>query len=309
MTIDTKRFLVPEGKKLKLGKRATRVEPFYRSEDDYERMLERHVEALQEIQPKLYADDRYSLLLIFQAMDAAGKDGAIKHVMSGVNPQGCEVHSFKHPSDEVLDHDFLWNASRHFPERGRIGIFNRSYYEEVLIVRVHRRLLEAERLPCDTLDGDSLWKGRYRSIRHLEAHLHRNGTRVVKFFLHLSKEEQCRRFLARLEEPDKNWKLSASDLEERKYWDDYMRAYEDCLSATSTADAPWYVVPADDKKNARLVISQVILDTLGALPIDYPKASPARRKELDEIRAALVKECRPRGSSGRRQASRRKVRD
>ena len=300
VTIDTKRFLVPEGKKLKLAKRATKVDRFYRSEDDYKRMLARHVDGLREIQPKLYADDRYSLLLIFQAMDAAGKDGAIKHVMSGVNPQGCDVHSFKHPSEEVLDHDFLWNASRHFPERGRIGIFNRSYYEEVLIVRVHRRLLEAERLPAGTPDGKSLWQDRYRSIRHLEAHLHRNGTRILKFFLHLSRDEQCRRFLARLEEPDKNWKLSASDLEERKYWDDYMRAYEDCLSATSAANAPWYVVPADDKKNARLIISQVILDTLRALPIDYPKAGAARRRELEEIRVALLQECRGASSEPRR---------
>lgn len=292
MAIDAKRFLVPDRKKLKLAKRATRIERFYRSEDDYERMLGRHVDALREIQPKLYAHNRHALLLIFQAMDAAGKDGAIKHVMSGVNPQGCEVHSFKHPSAEVLDHDFLWNASRHLPERGRIGIFNRSYYEEVLIVRVHRELLDAEMLPQKTRASSTLWADRYRSIRDLERHLHANGTRIVKFFLHLSKEEQCRRFLARLEAPDKNWKFSAADLEERRYWDDYMRAYEACLAATSTRHAPWYVVPADDKKNARLIVSQVILDTLAALPLAYPAPDARRRAELKRVREALLAECR-----------------
>ncbi len=292
MAIDTKRFLVPERKKLELAKRATKVVRFYRSENDYERMLDRHIDGLREIQPKLYAHNRYALLLIFQAMDAAGKDGAIKHVMSGVNPQGCEVHSFKHPSAEVLDHDFLWNASRHLPERGRIGIFNRSYYEEVLIVRVHRELLDAEMLPQKTRASSTLWADRYRSIRDLERHLHANGTRIVKFFLHLSKEEQCRRFLARLEAPDKNWKLSAADLEERRYWDDYMRAYEACLAATSTRHAPWYVVPADDKKNARLIVSQVILDTLAALPLAYPAPDARRRAELKRVREALLAECR-----------------
>jgi PPK2 family polyphosphate:nucleotide phosphotransferase len=290
MKIDTDDFRVRHGVKVNLGKRPTRVRPYYDSEGAYERTLADQVERLRKVQPKLYAHNRYALLIIFQAMDAAGKDGVIKHVMSGVNPQGCEVHSFKHPSEEVLEHDFLWNASRRFPERGRIGIFNRSYYEEVLIVRVHKNILDAELLPDETRNDGSLWRDRYRSIRDIERHLHDNGTRMVKFFLHVSKEEQCRRFLARLEEPDKNWKLSAADLEERKYWDDYMKAYEACLSATSTKHAPWYAVPADDKKNARLIVSQVILDTLNALPLAYPEPDEQRRAELKTIRGALLAE-------------------
>ncbi|HWI13711.1 MAG TPA: ADP-polyphosphate phosphotransferase [Burkholderiales bacterium] len=292
MKIETRDFRVRHGAKLRLEKERTKVRPYYQSEADYERRLTEHVELLRKLQPKLYAHNRYALLVILQAMDAAGKDGVIKHVMSGVNPQGCEVHSFKHPSEEVLEHDFLWNASRHFPERGRIGIFNRSYYEEVLIVRVHRNILDAELLPDETRRDGSLWRDRYRSIREIERHLHDNGTRVVKLFLHISKEEQCRRFLARLEEPDKNWKLSAADLEERKYWDDYMQAYAACLSATSTKHAPWYVVPADDKKNARLIVSQVILDTLSALPLAYPEPDAKRRAELKTIRSALLAEER-----------------
>jgi PPK2 family polyphosphate:nucleotide phosphotransferase len=292
MKIDTDDFRVRHGTKLKLDKERTKVRPYYQSEGDYERVLADQVEQLRKVQPKLYAHNRYALLIILQAMDAAGKDGVIKHVMSGVNPQGCDVHSFKHPSEEVLEHDFLWNASRRFPERGRIGIFNRSYYEEVLIVRVHRSILDAELLPDETRDDGSLWRDRYRSIRDVERHLHDNGTRVVKFFLHISKEEQCRRFLARLDEPDKNWKFSASDIEERKYWEDYMRAYEACLSATSTRHAPWYVIPADDKKNARLLVSQVILDTLEALPLRYPEPDAKRRMELKAIRAALLAEQR-----------------
>ena len=294
MKIPTDDFRVRHDAKLKLQKVPTRIRPYYRSERDYRRMLDQHVDRLREIQPKLYAHNRYALLPIFQAMDAAGKDGVIKHVMSGVNPQGCEVHSFKHPSEEVLEHDFLWNAARHFPERGRIGIFNRSYYEEVLVVRVHRNILDAELLPEDTLGGGALWRDRFRSIRDLERHLHDNGTRIVKFLLHLSKEEQCRRFLARLDEPDKNWKLSASDLEERRYWDSYMAAYEACLPATSRRNAPWYIVPADDKKNARLIVSQVILDTLAALPLAYPAPDAQRREELKNIRERLVAEARRR---------------
>jgi PPK2 family polyphosphate:nucleotide phosphotransferase len=292
--IKTDAFRVRHGAKLNLAKRPTEVRPYYRSDDDYARMLAHHVDELRAVQPKLYAHNRYALLIIFQAMDAAGKDGVIKHVMSGVNPQGCEVHSFKHPSEETLEHDFLWNAAQRFPERGRIGIFNRSYYEEVLIVRVHANLLDAELLPEEARNRHSLWLERYRSIRNIERHLHENGTRIVKFFLHLSKKEQCRRFLARLEEPDKNWKLSASDLAEREYWDDYMRAYEDCLSATSTRDAPWYIVPADDKKNARLIVSQVILDTMEALPLQYPEPDAKRRAELKSIRSRLLAEYRTR---------------
>jgi PPK2 family polyphosphate:nucleotide phosphotransferase len=290
MAIDIGDYRVAPGRKVKLAKWPTRVDPHYRSKADYERLLDEHVHALRELQPVLYAHNRYALLVIFQAMDAAGKDGAIKHVMSGVNPQGCEVTSFKHPSMEVLEHDFLWNAASRLPERGRIGIFNRSYYEEVLIVRVHPALLRAELLPADVADDGALWEERYRSIRDFERHLHRNGTRIVKFFLHLSKEEQRRRLLARLDEPDKNWKITLSDVEERRYWDDYMDVYQRCLAATSTRHAPWYVVPADDKPNARLIVSHVILDTLRAMPIRYPRPDARHRDELREIRARLEEE-------------------
>jgi len=240
-------------------------------------------------QDLLYASDRYAVLLIFQAMDAAGKDGAIKHVMSGVNPQGCQVFSFKHPSGEELQHDFLWRTTRNLPERGKIGIFNRSYYEEVLIVRVHRELLLAEGLPDEPKHDAKLWDERYRSIANIETHLHLNGTRIVKFFLHLSKEEQRKRFLARIDEPEKNWKFSQADVEERKYWKRYMEVYGDCLGATSTDKAPWYVVPADDKQNARLIVSRIILDTLEELKMAYPTVSSARRRELQSIRRQLAK--------------------
>ena len=217
---------------------------------------EEQVEELSSLQRLHYASNRYAVLLIFQAMDAAGKDGAIRHVMSGVNPQGCQVFSFKHPSATELDHDFLWRTTQCLPERGRIGIFNRSYYEEVLIVRVHPEILRSQGLPDELLHEKTIWQERYRSIVDLENHLHRNGTRIIKFFLHLSKEEQRKRFIDRIDEPEKNWKFSMADIEERKYWKQYMQAYEACLSATSTKIAPWYVVPADDKKNTRLIISQ-----------------------------------------------------
>src|SRR5437870_3508143 len=261
MKIDYQDFRVREGKQVHLGDLPTSVKEFFESKDDYQIILEKHTKKLSELQTLLYADDRYALLLIFQAMDAAGKDGAIKHVMSGVNPQGCQVFSFKHPSAQDLDHDFLWRTTSCLPERGRIGIFNRSYYEEVLIVRVHPEILRAQRLPADSLKGN-FWKGRYRSIVELENHLYRNGTRIVKFFLHISKEEQRKRFLERIERPDKNWKFSQFDMSERALWKDYMKAYEECMSATSTDRSPWYVVPADDKRNARLIISQIVVDTL-----------------------------------------------
>jgi len=282
-------FQVREGERVRLKKWPTRVKPFYTSTPHYERLLAGHIDRLSALQNVLYAHNRYALLLIFQAMDAAGKDGAIKHVMSGVNPQGCEVFSFKHPSAQELGHDFLWRATRCLPERGRIGIFNRSYYEEVLIVRVHPEILRGQALPEETLGDGKIWEHRYRSILDLERHLHLNGTRIVKFFLHLSREEQRRRFLARIDDPDKNWKFSLADLAERARWTEYMTAYEACLSATSTARAPWYVVPADDKHNARLIISQVILDTLTGLKLHYPETSPARRKELRALRARLAK--------------------
>ncbi|MDH6231963.1 PPK2 family polyphosphate:nucleotide phosphotransferase [Mesorhizobium soli] len=240
-------------------------------------------------QQLLYACNQYAVLLIFQAMDAAGKDGAIKHVMSGVNPQGCQVFSFKHPSPAELEHDFLWRTTRDLPERGRIGIFNRSYYEEVVIVRVHPEILLCEGLQRKPdPHGDGIWEERYRSIVDLERHLHENGTRIVKFFLHLSKKEQCKRFLARIDEPEKNWKFSLADVHERQFWKSYMKAYEECLGATSARNAPWYIVPADDKENARLIVSQIILDTFARLDMSYPRTGPERLRELEEIRKQLA---------------------
>jgi PPK2 family polyphosphate:nucleotide phosphotransferase len=287
MRIRTSDFRVEEGARIKLDKWPARVKPYYDSKDEYETLLERNVDKLRERQPVLYAHGRYALLIIFQAMDTAGKDGAIKHVMSGVNPQGCQVFSFKHPSAEVLAHDFLWNAARLLPERGRIGIFNRSYYEEVLIVRVRRELLEAERLPEEVVENGSIWRDRYHSIRSFERHLHRNGTRILKFYLHLSKDEQRERLIARLDDPDKHWKFDEGDVEQRKYWHQYMEAYEACISETSTAEAPWYIVPADDKKNARLIVSRTIIEALEDLPIDYPKIDKEQRKRLERVRQVL----------------------
>ncbi len=288
MNIQTNGFRVDEGTKVDLSKRPTRVKNIYNSKKQYKQVLKRHIENLSELQRLHYAYNRYALLLIFQAMDAAGKDGAIRHVMSGVNPQGCQVFSFKHPSSEELDHDFLWRTTQSLPERGRIGIFNRSYYEEVLIVRVHPEILLSQGLPDELLDEKSLWQDRYRSIVDLESHLYRNGTRIIKFFLHLSEEEQRKRFLQRIDEPEKNWKFSLADIKERKYWKEYMQAYEVCLSATSTGTAPWYVVPADDKKNARLIISDVIVETLKSLNMSYPTTTKARQKELQAIRKRLA---------------------
>jgi PPK2 family polyphosphate:nucleotide phosphotransferase len=239
------------------------------------------------MQDVLYAANSYALLVIFQAMDAAGKDSMIKHVMSGVNPQGCQVFSFQHPSAEELKHDFLWRPARALPERGRIGVFNRSYYEEVLVVRVHPEILRAEGVP-GARPTKALWEARYESISDFERHLHRNGTRVLKFFLHLSREEQRKRFLERIDDPTKNWKLSRSDIEERRYWKDYMKAYEACLEATSSKKAPWYVVPADDKKNARLIVSRVIVEALRGLDLGYPRLDAKQRKELQAIRRLLL---------------------
>jgi PPK2 family polyphosphate:nucleotide phosphotransferase len=288
MAIDVSPFRVREGRRVDLKKWPTRVKPLYDSKEHYRLLLADHVDRLAERQDLLYAYDRYALLLIFQAMDAAGKDGVIKHVMSGINPQGCQVFSFKQPSATELDHDFLWRTSTCLPERGRIGIFNRSYYEDVLIVRVHPEILRAQHLPDDALDDRSIWKRRYQSIVDHERHLHRNGTRIVKFFLHVSKEEQRQRFLARIDDPKKNWKFSASDVSERALWKDYMRAYEDCLAATSTTHAPWYVVPADDKPNARLIVSSVVLETMRSLKMRYPTPGPDRIKELQRIRKQLA---------------------
>ena len=289
MKISSKDFRVLEGEEVNLKRWPTKVEPVYKSKEQYKELLEEHVAQLSSRQQLLYASNRYALLLIFQAMDAAGKDGAISHVMSGVNPQGCQVFSFKHPSAAELQHDFLWRTTRDLPERGRIGIFNRSYYEEALIARVHPEILRSEGLPDLPRDEKAIWHDRYRSIANLERHLHGNGTRIIKFFLHLSKEEQRKRFLARIDEPRKNWKFSAADIAERGLWKQYMKAYEKCLSATSTRDTPWYVVPADDKENARLIVSQIVLDTIEALKMTYPKTSAKRRKELLSIRKQLAK--------------------
>jgi PPK2 family polyphosphate:nucleotide phosphotransferase len=286
----TSSFLVKSDTRVNLKKWPTLVEPHYSSKEDYKRILADHASGLSKLQNVLYADDRYAILVIFQAMDAAGKDGAIKHVMGGLNPQGCQVFSFKHPSAADLDHDFLWRTTACLPERGRIGIFNRSYYEEVLIVRVHPEILVGQRLPDLPNDTDKIWKSRYRSIIDLEHHLHKNGTRIVKFFLHISKEEQRKRFIDRIDDPDKNWKFSAADVEERKFWKEYMKAYEECLSATSTGESPWYVVPADDKENARLIISQVLLDTLEGLDLRYPEVSAEKKRELKVIRRGLANE-------------------
>ena len=289
MTIDSKDYRVPPDKKVDLSKWPTAVTPYCKSNKQYKEFLHQHMEKLSALQQLHYASNQYALLLIFQGMDSAGKDGAIRHVMSGVNPEGCEVFSFKQPSAEELEHDFLWRTTCRLPERGRIGIFNRSYYEEVLVVRVHPEILRSQGLPEELRDEKDIWKQRYGSIVDLEKHLYRNGTRIVKIFLHLSHDEQRNRFLARIDEPDKNWKFSTSDIHERKYWKQYMKAYEDCFHATSTHHAPWYVVPADDKENARLMVSQIVLDTLEDLKIAYPKITAKRRLELQAIRKLLVK--------------------
>jgi PPK2 family polyphosphate:nucleotide phosphotransferase len=258
-----------------------------KSKEEAKGLLEKSVAHIEELQAKLYAQDRWCLLLIFQAMDAAGKDGAIKHVMSGVNPQGCQVYSFKAPSNEELDHDYLWRTTRNLPERGRIGIFNRSYYEEVLVVRVHRDLLEREKVPAELRSKD-IWEERFQDICSFERYLSRNGTVIRKFFLNVSKKEQKRRFLARLEEPEKNWKFSPEDVREREHWDDYMQAYEDMIRNTATKHTPWYVVPADNKWFTRLVVAAAIVETLDGLKLSYPEVDPQKRKELQAARKALA---------------------
>ena len=252
-------------------------------------IIDANRQRLRELQEKLYAHDRWSVLLIFQGMDAAGKDSAVEHVMSGINPQGCQVFSFKQPTSKELDHDFMWRSLICLPERGRIGIFNRSYYEELLIVRVHPEILAQEKIPPE-LVTNKIWQERFEDISAFERYMARNGTLILKFFLNLSKDEQRKRFLKRIDDPDKNWKFSEADIEERQYWDKYMLAYEDCLSATTSEIAPWYIVPADDKKNARLIVSQIILKTFKALKMSYPETDEARREELQGIRQQLVEE-------------------
>jgi len=288
MTIDSSSYRVPPGKKLTLSKWPTAAPALTKSKKHYQQQLEQHVKDLSALQQLHYACSRYALLLIFQGMDAAGKDGAIRHVMSGINPQGCQVFSFRQPSAEELEHDFLWRTACRLPERGRIGIFNRSYYEEVLVVRVHPEDLRHEGLSRQLRDGKSKWRDRYRSIVDFEKHLDRNSTRVVKIFLHLSKDEQRKRFLARIDDPARNWKLSLADIHEREFWKDYAKAYEECLGATGTNHAPWYVVPADNKDDARLIVSQIVLDALRALKPSYPATTQKHRTELESIRKMLA---------------------
>ena len=289
MKIDIKDFRVREGEKVHLEKWPTKVHPVYKSKRQYKSLLEEHVAKLSAMQHLHYASDRHAILLILQATDAAGKDGAIRHVMSGVNPQGCRVYGFKQPTEPELEHDFLWRTTKDLPERGRIAIFNRSYYEEVLVVRVHPDILHREAIPDAPHHDRKVWSERYRSIAEFEKHLGVNGTRVVKILLHLSKEEQRKRFLDRLDDPEKNWKFSDADLKEREYWSDYAKAYEECLSARSTDEAPWFIVPADDKENARLIVSQIVLDTFEGLKMSYPRTSADRERELHSIRKELTK--------------------
>jgi PPK2 family polyphosphate:nucleotide phosphotransferase len=289
MKINSKHFRVNEGEAVKLKDWPTIAKPIYKSKQQYQELLQDHVDKLSSLQELFYASNNYSLLLVFQSMDAGGKDGAIKHVMSGINPQGCQVYSFKQPSATELKHDFLWRTTQCLPERGHIGIFNRSYYEEVLIVRVHPHLLSGEGLTEEISSKKNIWQQRYHSIVNFENHLHHNNTRVVKFFLHLSKEEQRKRFLDRIDQPHKNWKFSIGDIEERKFWKQYMQAYEDCLSATSTHEAPWYIIPADDKHMAQLIISRIVLDTLEELDLTYPKLDAKHKQELRSIRKMLTK--------------------
>jgi PPK2 family polyphosphate:nucleotide phosphotransferase len=285
--MQTRDFRVRAGDAVDLKKGPTLIAPVYSSKRDYRELLDQHVARLSSLQELLYASNRHAVLVIFQAMDAAGKDGAIKHVMSGVNPQGCQVFSFSHPSATELQHDFLWRTTRDLPERGRIGIFNRSYYEEVLIARVHPEILQAEVVPDGMAEDHEVWQERYRSIVNFEHHLHCNGTRIVKIFLHLSKGEQRRRLLERIDTQHKNWKMQPSDIEERKYWKQYQKAYEDSLAATSTRNAPWYVVPADDKQSARLLVSHIILDRLQELNMSFPETTAKRRRVLQAMRRQL----------------------
>jgi PPK2 family polyphosphate:nucleotide phosphotransferase len=287
MSIDSTEFRVKVSSDVDLGDVPTTVNAFYTSHKDYKKQLKQQVKKLAALQRLHYASDHWSLLLIFQGMDAAGKDGAIRHVMSGVNPQGCQVFSFKQPTDADLEHDFLWRTTCNLPERGRIGIFNRSYYEDVLIARVHPDILHGHGLSDQLIDQKTLWKQRYTSIRDLETHLHRNGTQIVKIFLHLSKHEQAQRFRARIDAPEKNWKFSLADIHERSFWDRYQTVYGECLQATSAEHAPWYIVPADDKDNARLIVSQIVLDTLDGLKMAYPETTPERHRELESFRSQL----------------------
>lgn len=287
MKIDVSKFRVKPGQKLRLKNLATKTKSVCGSVEEYKNVLDAHVKQLAKLHNLLYGANKYAVLLVLQGMDTAGKDGVVKHVMSGVNPMGCEVTSFKQPSAEELEHDFLWRSYAKLPGRGRIGIFNRSYYEETVVVKVHPELLANEGLAERASKDKDFWTERYESIVNMEQHLYRNHTRIVKVFLHLSKEEQRKRFLSRIDEPDKNWKFNTGDIHERNYWKRYQDAYQDCVRATSTDHAPWYVVPADDKENARLIVSQILVDTLGGLKMEYPRVTKERQKELQQIRGAL----------------------
>ena len=289
MKIKTKEFRVCPGETVDLQKWPTRVEPVYKSKKEYQKKLNRQVEELSRLQHLHYASNSDALLLIFQAMDAAGKDGVIKHVMSGINPQGCEVHSFKAPSTEELDHDFLWRSMRRLPARGMIGIFNRSYYEEVLVVRVHPEILQSQKIPPE-LVGENIFEKRQGDIRQMEEFLGRNGTVVRKFFLNVSKKEQKKRFLERIDTPEKNWKFSAADVKERQCWDQYMDAYESMIQTTSSKESPWHVIPADNKWYTRIAVSGIIIDTLASLNLHYPKVDEKRLAQLKEVRATLMAE-------------------
>ena len=286
MNIDN--LKVPESKKIKLKDYKTDVTDIKYSKEEAKELLKEHIEKLFEYQDKLYAYDKYALLIVFQAMDAAGKDGAIKHVMSGLNPQGTQVFSFKQPSDEELDHDYLWRVSKSLPRRGHIGIFNRSHYEDVLIVRVHN-LLDKKKVPPELIDRD-IWKERYRQIKDFEKYIFENGIVPIKFFLHISKEEQRKRFLKRANDPAKNWKISQSDLKERGFWDDYQKCYEDAISATSTKESPWYIIPSDTKRYARLIVSEIILKTFETLKLEYPKPTKEQLDYIDEYKRILNSE-------------------
>jgi len=285
--IDSNLFRLGFEEKLDLTEKPTSIEPLFKSARQYKKILKNHVKDLSALQRLHYAADRCALLLIFQGMDTAGKDGVIRQVMSGINPQGVKVWSFKEPSNEELRHDFLWRTTNRLPERGQIAIYNRSYYEEVVVVRVHPELLLKQKIPDQLLNKETFWMDRYRSITDFEEHLHRNGTHVVKIFLHLSKDEQAKRLVDRIDSPEKNWKVNNSDFYNRDFWDSYMKAYETCLNATSSEDAPWFIVPADNKENARLIVSQVVLDWFRGLNLEYPTVTEIRRQELLAFRSKL----------------------
>lgn len=286
--MDTEKFRARNGEKIKLSKIDTNYSNKFESKDEAADLLKENIKKMAELHDKLYASGKYSLLIIFQAMDAAGKDSVIKHVMSGLNPQGTQVFSFKEPATEELNHDYMWRTNKSLPERGRIGIFNRSYYEEVLIVRVHN-LIRAQKIPTELITKD-IWEKRFEQIKNFEKYLYENGTCIIKFFLHVSKEEQAKRFLERINDPAKNWKFSIGDLEERKYWNDYMKCYEEALAATSTKLAPWHIIPADKKWFARLAISEIIIETMGKLDLKYPKVSEEQKNILEKCKSQLLNE-------------------